>query len=116
MAKIVSDSLAVSKVGAPLGANKEVATLADIANIENPTDGLIFYVKETQTHYRVDSLVDVAIPGTTLTRKSIGSYSPMGDVTYTEVGEANLDDVFDQAGMNLTVIGEAPEVDFEGLS
>lgn len=116
MAKIVSDSLVVSKVNAPLGANAEVETLADIEKIQNPSEGLIFYVKAEKQHYKVNSFKEVDIPGTTLKKKVIGEYEPMSELGYEELGDVDLDDVFDQEGVETMDVGDAPAIDFDTLS
>lgn len=118
MAKIVSDSLIVSKTGSPLGANDEVATLADIVNIQNPSEGLIFYVKETGLHYKPTSFKEVNISGTSLTKKVIDGYEPISDdkLDYEVLEEVNLDDVFDQEGVETLDVGDAPAVDFDSLT
>lgn len=80
MAKIINDSLITSKPNAPLDVRTEVATLADVVNISNPSESLVFKVLETGKYYKVDSLKVVQIEGTTLTKKVVESFSPVGDV------------------------------------
>lgn len=80
MAKIINDSLITSKPNAPLDVRTEVATLADVVNISNPSESLVFKVLETGKYYKVDSLKTVNIEGTTLTKKVVESFSPVGDV------------------------------------
>lgn len=80
MAKIINDSLITSKPNAPLDVRTEVATLADVVNISNPSESLVFKVLETGKYYKIDSLKTVQIEGTTLTKKIIESFSPLGDV------------------------------------
>lgn len=116
MAKIVSDSLIVGKPGAPLGANTEIDTLADVEKIQNPSESLIFYVKSEKQHFKVNSLKEVEIPGTTHKKKVIGDYEPMSELGYEEIGDIDLDDVFDQEGMETMDVGDAPAVDFDSLT
>lgn len=116
MAKIVSDSLIVSKKNAPLGANVEVETLADIESIQNPAESLIFYVKSEKQHYKVNSFKEVAIAGTSLTKKVIDEYEPMSELGYEEIGDADLDDIFDQENMETMDVADAPAVDFDSLT
>lgn len=40
----------------------------------------------------------------------------LGDVSYTEVGDVDMDDLFDQEDMETTDVGDAPTVDFDSLS
>lgn len=77
MAKIVNDSLLVSKPNAPLDPRCEVRTLADVENIENPSDSLIFKVLENGKYYKVDLLKEIHVDGTDLRRKVIDKYSPV---------------------------------------
>lgn len=118
MAKIVSDSLIVSKKGAPLGGNDSVATLADIAKIQNPSDSLIFFVKETGLHYKPTSFKEVPIEGTTLKKTVIDKYEPISDdkLDYEELEDVDMDDLFDQKGMETMDVGDAPAVDFDSLT
>ena len=80
MAKIINDSLITSKPNAPLDVRTEVATLADVVNISNPSESLVFKVLETGKYYKVDSLKTVKIEGTALTKKVVESFSSVGDV------------------------------------
>lgn len=118
MAKIVSDSLIVSKTGAPLGTNDSVATLADIEKIQNPSNSLIFFVEETGLHYKPTSFKEVQIAGTSLTKKVIDKYEPISDdkLDYEELGEVDMDDLFDQQGMNTIDVADVPDVDFDKLT
>lgn len=80
MAKIINDSLITSKPNAPLDVRTEVATLADVVNISNPSESLVFKVLETGKYYKVDSLKTVKIEGSALTKKVVESFSSVGDV------------------------------------
>ena len=80
MAKIINDSLITSKPNAPLDARTEVATLADVVNISNPSESLVFKVNETGKYYKVESLKVVQIEGTALTKKVVDTFSVVGDV------------------------------------
>lgn len=117
MAKIVNESLIPSAKNAPLDARTEIETLEQVESIQNPSPSLIFYVKENGQHYKVTSFKEVAIAGTSLTKKVIGSYEPIGtgDVTYDELGDVNLDGVFDQMEMDTVDVGDVPAVDFSTL-
>ena len=117
MAKIVSDSLIPSKQNAPLDAREEVNTLAEIASIQNPSESLVFYVKETKKHYKVTSLKEETIAGTSLTKKVIGGYEEFGEETldYEELEDVTMDDVFDQEGVETLDVADAPVVDFDSL-
>lgn len=115
MAKIVSDSLIPSKKNAPLDERTEVNTMADIASIQNPCDSLEIYVKETGRKYKISSFKEEVITGTTITKRVIDKVEPVGDVSYTEVGDINLDGVFDQEGVETMDVGDAPLVDFDSL-
>lgn len=117
MAKIVSDSLMVSAPNAPLDKRTEVESLSQIGSVENPTPSLIIYDKETKKHYSIKEMVEETIPGTTITRKVIKSVEPFGDekLDYEELGEVDFEDLFDQE-VEMSVIGDAPNVDFNKLS
>lgn len=80
MAKIINDSLLPSAPNAPLDARTEVNLLADVAKIENPSESLIFKVKETGKYYKVVSLKEVTIEGTTHKKKVIKEYEPFSDL------------------------------------
>lgn len=80
MAKIINDSLLPSAPNAPLDARTEVNLLTDVAKIENPSESLIFKVKETGKYYKVVSLKEVSIEGTTLKKKVIKEYAPFSDL------------------------------------
>lgn len=117
MAKIVSDSLTVSAPNAPLDNRTEVGTLAEVFSVENPSPSLIIFVRDEKQHYKIDSMKDELIPGTTIMRKVIGSVSPIGNgnVNYEELNDVDLDDVIDQSGVTYTDLGDVPSVDFEAL-
>ena len=80
MAKIINDSLLPSAPNAPLDARTEVNLLADVAKIENPSESLIFKVKETGKYYKVVSLKELSIEGTTHKKKVINEYEPFSDL------------------------------------
>ena len=108
MAKILSDSVLVSKPNAPMDARTEVDTLADVSKIENPAPSLIIW----------DKMEEVQIEGTSYKKKVIKSVEPMvaADlVGYEEIGDTDLDDVFDQMDVEVEEVGDAPVVDFDNL-
>lgn len=118
MAKILGDSVLVSKPNAPMDARTEVDTLADVSKIENPAPSLIIWDKETEKHYTIKEMEEVQIEGTSYTKKVIKSVEPMvaADlVGYEEIGDTDLDDVFDQMDVEVTEVGDAPVVDFDSL-
>lgn len=119
MAKILSDSVIPSKANAPLDARTEVDSLDKVGMIENPTESLIIYDKDTKKHYKVSSMKDVPVEGTTLNKKVIESVEPMvadgGTIDFEEVGDTDFDDIFDQMDIEAEVVGDAPEVDFDSL-
>lgn len=118
MAKIVSDSLIPSAPNAPLDKRTEVNTMAEAMAVENPSESLIIYVKETKKHYKITEMIEETIPGTTLKHKVIGSLEPIGegDVSYEELGDVDLDGVIDQTDVTYTELGDVPSVDFDSLS
>ena len=118
MAKILSDSVLVSKPNAPMDARTEVDTLADVSKIENPAPSLIIWDKETEKHYTIKEMEEVQIEGTSYKKKVIKSVEPMvaADlVGYEEIGDTDLDDVFDQMDVEVEEVGDAPAVDFDKL-
>lgn len=117
MAKIVSDSLIVSAPNAPLDVRTEVESLSKIGEIQNPTESLIIYDKETRKHYSIKRMEEEMIPGTNIPHKVIKEVEPMdGILDYEELGDVDMDDLFDQEGMETMDVGDAPAVDFDSLT
>lgn len=117
MAKVVSESLIVSAPNAPLDKRTEIDSLSLIGQIENPSQSLIIYDKETEKHYAIKEMADELIPGTTISRKVIKSVEPLSDdkLDYDELEDVNMDDVFDQEGVETMDVADAPNVDFDSL-
>lgn len=117
MAKIVNDSLIPSKPNAPLDKRTEVDNLSKIGEIDNPAPSLIIFDKETKQHYVIKRMEEEMIPGTNIPHKVIKEVEPMdGLIDYEEVGDVDLDEVFDQEGMDTMDVGDAPVIDFDSLS
>ena len=117
MARIVSESLMVSAPNAPLDKRTEVDSLDMVGQIENPSESLIIYDKETRKHYAIKEMVDEFIPGTTISRKVIKSVEPVGagTVDYEELDSVDLDGIIDQADVTYTELGDVPSIDFGKL-
>ena len=73
----VAQSLIPSTAQAPLDARTVVATLADIANVDNPYVGLEIYVTATGKKYRVKTLTETMIG--TRTVYTVGTYEAVPD-------------------------------------
>ena len=107
----------VSAPNAPLDKRTEVDSLTKIGEIENPSESLIIYDKETKKHYSVKEMADELIPGTTISRKVIKDVEPMGEgsVDYEELGNVDLDGIIDQEDVSYVELGDAPVIDFDSL-
>ncbi len=73
----VAQSLIPTAAQAPLDARTVVASLADIANIENPYIGLEIYVTAAGKKYRVKTLAETAVG--TRTVYTVGTYEAVPD-------------------------------------
>ena len=89
----VAQSLIPSTAQAPLDARTVVATLADIANVDNPYVGLEIYVTATGKKYRVATLTETTIG--TRTVYTVGTYEAIPDAA-------------DVAAMETAISGKAP--------
>ena len=73
----IAGSLIPTKVDTPLDRRARVATLADVANIENPAIGAIFYCVETGKHYKITSLKNKAIGALTVANAQVDTYEEL---------------------------------------
>lgn len=75
MSIAVTSSLTPTTTDTPLDARVVVATLDDIASIQMPYVGMLFYCKATSKHYTVDTLASRTIGGVSVPNAAVGSYS-----------------------------------------
>ncbi len=98
-------------VDTPLDARVRVNTLAQIADIEVPYEGMIFYVRATKKHYRVLSLASRKIGAATVENAAVGDYevlpTPDDIPTVPEVNPARLVPEGGSVGQVLTPLGWA---------
>ena len=91
MATKTTGNLIPSAVNTPLDARARVATLADVANMQNPELGGIFYCVETGKHYKITELTSKTVGALEVENAAVGSYEELiaetgqGMVEITEV-------------------------------
>lgn len=78
MATKTTGNLIPSAVNTPLDARARVATLADVANMQNPELGGIFYCVETGKHYKITELASKTIGAIPVENAAVGSYEEFG--------------------------------------
>ena len=78
MATKTTGNLIPSAVNTPLDARARVATLADVANMQNPELGGIFYCIETGKHYKITALTSKTIGAIDVENAAVGSYEEFG--------------------------------------
>lgn len=105
MANSTKGNLLPNTVNTPLDARARVATLADVANIQNPELGGIFYCVETGKHYKITALASKTIGAIPVENAAVGSYEEL--VAETGQGTAEITEVSDNiatlAGTNVPV-------------
>ena len=105
MATKTTGNLIPSAVNTPLDARTRVETLADVANMQNPALGGIFYCIETGKHYKITALTSKTIGAITVENAAVGSYdehvaaSGQGTAEITEVA----DNIATLSGTNVPV-------------
>ncbi len=92
----VAQSLIPTAAQAPLDARTVVASLADIANIENPYIGLEIYVTAAGKKYRVKTLTETAVG--TRTVYTVGTYEAVPD-------QSDLSDLSDRVSSLESALG-----------
>lgn len=91
MATKTTGNLIPSAVNTPLDARTRVETLADVANMQNPALGGIFYCVETGKHYKITALTSKTVGALEVENAAVGSYEELiaetgqGMVEITEV-------------------------------
>ena len=105
MATKTTGNLIPSAVNTPLDARARVATLADVANMQNPELGGIFYCVETGKHYKITALTSKTIGAITVENAAVGSYEEL--VAASGQGTAEITEVADNiatlSGTNVPV-------------
>ena len=77
MATKTTGNLIPSAVNTPLDARARVATLADVANMQNPELGGIFYCIETGKHYKITGLTSKTIGPLPVENAAVESYEEL---------------------------------------
>ena len=91
MATSTKGNMLPNAVNTPLDARSRVATLADVANMQNPALGGIFYCVETGKHYKITELTSKTVGALEVENAAVGSYEELiaetgqGMVEITEV-------------------------------
>ena len=78
MATKTTGNLIPSAVNTPLDARTRVETLADVANMQNPELGGIFYCVETGKHYKITALASKTVGAIPVENATVGSYEEFG--------------------------------------
>ena len=78
MAIKTTGNLIPSAVNTPLDARTRVETLADVANMQNPALGGLFYCIETGKHYKITALTSKTIGAIDVENAAVGSYEEFG--------------------------------------
>ena len=81
MPKTTTGNLIPSTVNTPLDARARIAALADVATIENPALGGIFYCVATGKHYRITSLKSKVIGALTVENAAVDTYEALPDAS-----------------------------------
>ena len=110
---ITSGALLPSTADTPLDARTRVETLADVANMQNPELGGIFYCVETGKHYKITALTSKTIGAIDVENAAVDTYEEFGgggtgdaaDVNVEDTGEyftgANVEAVLQEIGTKL---------------
>ena len=77
MAISTKGNMLPATVDTPLDARSRVATLADVANIQNPELGGIFYCVETGKHYKITALTSKTVGALEVENAAVGSYEEL---------------------------------------
>lgn len=85
----IAGSLIPSKVDTPLDKRSRVATLADVASIENPVLGGIFYCVATGKHYKITALKNKTMGALTVANAQVDSYEELVQVDATLEGRVS---------------------------
>lgn len=84
MATKTTGNLIPSAVNTPLDARARVATLADVANMQNPELGGIFYCVETGKHYKITALTSKTIGAIDVENAAVDTYEALPDAAALE--------------------------------
>ena len=84
MATKTTGNLIPSAVNTPLDARARVATLADVANMQNPELGGIFYCIETGRHYKITALTSKTIGAIDVENAAVDTYEALPDAAALE--------------------------------
>ena len=76
---ITSGALLPSTADTPLDARTRVETLADVANMQNPELGGIFYCVETGKHYKITALTSKTIGAIDVENTAVDTYEALPD-------------------------------------
>ena len=105
MATKTTGNLIPSAVNTPLDARTRVETLADVANMQNPALGGIFYCIETGKHYKITGLTSKTIGPLPVENAAVESYEEL--VAAVAQGTAEITEVTDNiatlSGTNVPV-------------
>ena len=105
MATKTTGNLIPSAVNTPLDARTRVETLADVANMQNPELGGIFYCVETGKHYKITALASKTVGAIPVENAVVGSYEEL--VAASGQGTAEITEVADNiatlSGTNVPV-------------
>lgn len=84
MAIKTTGNLIPSAVNTPLDARTRVETLADVANMQNPALGGIFYCIETGKHYKITALTSKTIGAIDVENAAVDTYEALPDAAALE--------------------------------
>lgn len=79
MANSTKGNLLPNTANTPLDARARVATLAGVANIQNPELGGIFYCVETGKHYKITALTSKTIGAIDVENAAVDTYEALPD-------------------------------------
>ena len=104
MSIAVTSSLAPTTADTPLDARTVVATLNDIAYIQMPYIGMLFYCKATSKHYTVTALASRTIGAFTVPNAAVGSYAEFPAAA--QVGDMDPEDYYTSAQVDALLGGK----------
>ena len=92
MANSTKGNLLPNTANTPLDARARVATLAGVANIQNPELGGIFYCIETGRHYKITALKSKTIGAIDVENAAVDTYEALPDAAdlsalYNRIGD-----------------------------
>ena len=105
MATKTTGNLIPSAVNTPLDARARVETLADVANMQNPELGGIFYCVETGRHYKITALASKTVGAIPVENAAVGSYEEFGAASGQGTAEITevTDNIATLSGTNVPV-------------